>query len=119
MTASATLAFLGDLMLGRKVSEALSSHPPEWIWGDVLPLLRQADAVLANLESPITAHDLPWRKTWKMFHFRADPGAIEILGSARLRFVALANNHILDFGADGLFDTVRYLEAADILHAGA
>lgn len=119
MPGPATLAFLGDLMLGRKVSELLASRPPEWIWGDVLPLLRRADAVLANLESPITARTKPWRKTWKMFHFRADPRTIEILRCANLGFVALANNHILDFRAEGLFDTIRALDAAGIAHAGA
>jgi hypothetical protein len=36
VAASTTLAFLGDLMLGRRVSE-LRTKPPEWISGDVLP----------------------------------------------------------------------------------
>jgi poly-gamma-glutamate capsule biosynthesis protein CapA/YwtB (metallophosphatase superfamily) len=114
-----TLAFLGDLMLGRRVSESLRTKPPEWIWGDVLPLLRGADAVIANLESPITAHRKPWRATWKTFHFRADPAAVEMLHSANIRLVSLANNHILDFNAEGLFETIRHLDAAGIAYAGA
>lgn len=119
MTASVTLAFLGDLMLGRRVSKLLPNKPPEWIWGDVLPVLRRADAVLANLECPITSHDLPWSKTWKAFHFRAVPEAVSLLQCANVRFVSLANNHILDFNASGLFDTLRHLDEAGILHAGA
>jgi poly-gamma-glutamate capsule biosynthesis protein CapA/YwtB (metallophosphatase superfamily) len=116
---SATLAFLGDLMLGRKVSELLSHKPPEWIWGDVLPILRRADAVFANLESPITARRAPWRASWKMFHFRADPAAVDMLRCANVRVASLANNHILDFNAEGLLDTIQHLDAADILHPGA
>jgi poly-gamma-glutamate capsule biosynthesis protein CapA/YwtB (metallophosphatase superfamily) len=116
---AATLAFLGDLMLGRTVSKLLPARPPEWIWGDVLPVLRKADAVLANLESPITAHGEPWRTTWKTFHFRADPAVVRMLACANLRFLSLANNHILDFGATGLVDTMKHLDAAGILHAGA
>ncbi len=119
MASSATLAFLGDLMLGRKVSDLLRTKPPEWIWGGVLPLLRAADAVFANLESPLTASRDAWRRSWKMFHFRADPAAVGMLSSANLRFVSLANNHILDFRAQGLFDTMQHLDAAGILHAGA
>lgn len=119
MAASTTLAFLGDLMLGRKVSELLRTKPPEWIWGDVLPVLRGADAVFANLESPITASREAWRMTWKMFHFRADPAAVGMLRCANLRFVSLANNHILDFNAKGLLDTMQHLDAAGIRHAGA
>lgn len=114
-----SLAFLGDLMLGRGVSRRLASHPPGWFWGDVLPLLRQADFVFANLESPITAHGEPWRKEWKAYRFRADPAAVEILRSGNVGFVSLANNHILDFGDQGLLDTIRALDAAGIRHAGA
>ena len=55
------LAFLGDLMLGRGVSRKLRHHPAEWFWGDALPILRRADAVIANLEAPITASRERWR----------------------------------------------------------
>jgi poly-gamma-glutamate capsule biosynthesis protein CapA/YwtB (metallophosphatase superfamily) len=119
VAASTTLAFLGDLMLGRKVSEILRAKPPEWIWGDVLPVLRAADAVFANLESPISSSREAWRRTWKIFHFRADPAAVGILRCANLRFLSLANNHILDFKARGLLDTMQHLDAAGIRHAGA
>lgn len=119
MASPIRLAFLGDLMLGRGVSRKLAKHPPEWFWGDVLPVLRQADAVLANLECPITASDTRWRRSWKMFHFRADPAAIGILQCARVRFVCLANNHVMDFEETGLLDTLRALDAAGIRHAGA
>lgn len=119
MPGPTTLAFLGDLMLGRRVSELLRTRSPEWIWGDVLPLLRAADAVLANLESPITSHGEAWRATWKMFHFRADPAAVDMLRCANIRLVSLANNHILDFNAEGLRETIRHLDAAGIAHAGA
>jgi poly-gamma-glutamate synthesis protein (capsule biosynthesis protein) len=113
------LAFLGDLMLGRGVSQKLRNHPPEWFWGNALPILRQADAAIANLEAPITAHDERWRRTWKLFHFKADPAAVRILTAANIRFVCLANNHMLDYGESGLRDTVEALDRVGILHAGA
>jgi poly-gamma-glutamate synthesis protein (capsule biosynthesis protein) len=115
----ATLALLGDLMLGRTVSKLLRTRSPEWIWGDVLPVLRSADAVLANLESPITSSEDRWSGGWKTFHFRADPEVLGMLRTANVRFLALANNHILDYGARGLLDTLRHLDAAGIVHAGA
>jgi poly-gamma-glutamate synthesis protein (capsule biosynthesis protein) len=113
------LAFVGDLMLGRGVSRLLKAHPPEWIWGDVLPLLRDSTAVIANLESPITPSTQRWRRTWKMFHFRGAPETIHILTYANIRFVNLANNHMLDFETRGLLDTMRSLDEAGIRHAGA
>ena len=119
MTARTRLAFLGDLMLGGKLTDVLPHHPRDWIWGDVLPLLQGCDAVIANLEAPITERDRPWRKTWKAFHYRASPLALDVLRGGNLRCVSLANNHILDYDAAGLADTRRYLDAAGIAHAGA
>lgn len=116
---SLCLAFLGDLMLGRKVSRNLRRHEPEWLWGDTLPILNGADAVFANLESPITSSSQQWKQGLKMFHFKADPAAVRILECAGVRFVCLANNHILDFADRGLFDTLEALDAAGIGHAGA
>lgn len=113
------LAFIGDLMLGRGVSDGLKRHEPEWFWGDVLPVLRQSAGVLANLEAPITSSTERWRRSWKMFHFRADPIAIEVLRCANIRFVCLANNHAMDFGERGLLDTMGALDEAGIGHAGA
>jgi poly-gamma-glutamate synthesis protein (capsule biosynthesis protein) len=118
-TSGVRLAFIGDLMLGRGVSRRLKDHSPEWIWGDVLPLLRDSAAVIANLESPITSSTRRWRRTPKMFRFRAAPDAIELLTCANIRFVNLANNHMMDFEAAGLIDTMRSLDRAGINHAGA
>ena len=118
MTDATRLAFLGDLMLGRKISRALPHQTPEWFWGDALPVLRGADAVFANLECPIAEGPLK-RNAWKTFHFRADPAAVEILKCGNVRFVCLANNHTLDYGIAGLSQTLRILDGAGICHAGA
>lgn len=119
MSRATTLAFLGDLMLGGDVGRALADRPAAWVWGDVLPLLQGTDGVIANLEGPITDHPTRWRHGWKMFHFRAPPAAVEVLTCARVGFVCLANNHMLDYGTDGLADTLAVLDAAGIGHAGA
>jgi poly-gamma-glutamate synthesis protein (capsule biosynthesis protein) len=118
MKETVSLAFVGDLMLGRKISRALAHRPPEWFWGDTLPVLRGADAVFGNLESPIAEGPLKPNKI-KTFHFRADPAAVEILKSGNVRFVCLANNHTMDYGAEALNQTVQILDAAGIQHAGA
>jgi poly-gamma-glutamate synthesis protein (capsule biosynthesis protein) len=116
----ATIAFLGDLMLGRGVDEELSRREPRTLWGDVLPLLRSADAVVANLECALTTRGAPWTATPKVFHFRARPGAsIAALRAANVRCVSLANNHVLDYGAQGLLETTGCLDRAGIAHAGA
>ena len=114
-----TLAFLGDIMLGRGVNEQIAIRRPEEFWGTALPVLRNADAVFANLECVLTPHRVPWTRTRKVFHFGAHPAAVNVLAAARIRYVSLANNHILDFEEAGLRDTLRLLDEAGIRHAGA
>ena len=117
--ASATLAFVGDLMFGRLVSQQLRRRDPEWFWGDVIGLLKGADAVFGNLECAVTTREDEWRRSPKAFHFRADPACIDVLKAGNVRFVSLANNHALDFETHGLLDTIHYLDEAAIAHAGA
>lgn len=114
-----TLALIGDVMLGRMVNDRLKAMQPEQIWGDLLPHLAQADLRIANLECALTSHLDRWARSEKMFHFRADPGAVRVLQAARIDACALANNHILDYEEDGLRDTLHTLGAAGIRHAGA
>ncbi|MGH8722305.1 MAG: CapA family protein, partial [Burkholderiales bacterium] len=114
----ATLGLVGDVMLGRHVSRAIPSHAPAWFWGDVLPKMTAADAVIANLECPITRHPKPWREGVKTFRFKADPAAAALLKAANVRLVTLANNHTLDYQARGLLDTLAHLDAAGIASVG-
>jgi poly-gamma-glutamate synthesis protein (capsule biosynthesis protein) len=97
----------------------VEDHDPAWFLGDCLPLLRRADAVIANLESPITTSTQPWRRTFKFFHFKAPPQAVDILAAANTRIVCLANNHMLDYGEQGLLDTIASLDRAGIRWVGA
>jgi poly-gamma-glutamate synthesis protein (capsule biosynthesis protein) len=106
-------------MLGRGINAELPRRAPQSFWGNTLSLLHAADAVVANLECALTARTAPWQKIPKGFHFRADPKAAEVLRAARILCVSLANNHTLDFGEEGLRDTLRHLEGAAIEHVGA
>ena len=114
-----TLALTGDVMLGRGVNETLPDVRPDEPWGDVLPLLDSADLRIINLECAITEHKRPWSRTPKVFHFRAEPLAIEVLRAAGVDACSLANNHTLDFEERGLLDTLAHLEGAGIRYAGA
>jgi poly-gamma-glutamate synthesis protein (capsule biosynthesis protein) len=114
-----TLAFTGDVMLGRLVNDRLKTMQPEEAWGDVLPHLAQADLRIVNLECALTSHLDQWMRTEKVFHFSADPEAVRVLQAARIDACALANNHILDYEEQGLRDTLRMLRTAGIRYAGA
>ncbi len=116
------IALAGDVMLGRGVDEVVIRNPassPEAIWGDVLPVMQAADYRLINLECVISARGRPWHPFTKAFHFRAHPRAIEFLQAAKIDCVTLANNHVLDYGADALLDCLALLDRAGIARCGA
>ena len=111
------LILLGDVMLGRLVNQVLVREPPEYPWGNVLPLLRSANALVLNLECVISDRGEPW--PGKMFVFRSDRKNVAVLESARVTAVSLANNHALDMGADALEECLDVLAGHGILAAGA
>jgi poly-gamma-glutamate synthesis protein (capsule biosynthesis protein) len=92
---------------------------PDYIWGDALSEIdrRRPDLRLANLETAITRGGRPWPD--KVVHYRMHPDNIGCLLAARLDCVALANNHVLDWGQAGLHETLQTLQQAGVRHAGA
>lgn len=91
----------------------------DYIWGDALRALEcgQVDLRIANLETAITSAETPWPE--KAIHYRMHPQNIGCLTSAKIGACALANNHLMDWGYDGLSETLKTLDAANIAHTGA
>ncbi len=112
-----TIAAVGDLMLGGRTEPFLKQFGPDYPFRDVLPVLREADIVAGNLESPISIRGVAVEN--KKFTLRAGPLAGLALESAGIRVVSLANNHAMDFGPLALEDTLTQLAENDILFTGA
>jgi Bacterial capsule synthesis protein PGA_cap len=103
-------------MLGREVGPRLA---PGSLAGEVKEIAAAADLFVANLECCISDRGARVRMPGKPFFFRAPPAAAEWLAEAGVACVTLANNHVLDFGADALIDTLDHLRAAGVAFAGA
>jgi poly-gamma-glutamate capsule biosynthesis protein CapA/YwtB (metallophosphatase superfamily) len=91
----------------------------DYVWGDALQELDRAelDFRIVNLETAITSAGTPWPD--KGVNYRMHPKNIGCLSAARIDACALASNHVLDWGYDGLSETLQTLDAAGIAHAGA
>ena len=113
---SLTLVLGGDVMLGRGVAQALDGDW-ETAFAEVRPWLdaptspQMQHLVLANLESPLTAHS----QVAAGYDLRAPPEAIAALRAAGFNALSLANNHALDAGQIGQQETVDMLQRAGIL----
>ncbi|TAK37155.1 MAG: CapA family protein [Chloroflexota bacterium] len=118
-TETIRLALAGDVMLGRTVNEVMHRSGPAYPWGNTIDFLRKADLTVINLECVIAADGVPWSRWPKVFHFRADPVAMESLILAGIDAVTLANNHVLDFEEQAMLELLGRLDDAGIAHCGA
>lgn len=106
--------------LAEGVNGAIAAPVPlDYVWGEALAEIRRLapDARIVNLETAVTRADQPWPD--KGIHYRMNPAHAGFLAAAQIDACTLANNHVLDWGADGLAETIATLHAAGVLTAGA
>jgi poly-gamma-glutamate synthesis protein (capsule biosynthesis protein) len=98
-----TFAFGGDVMFEGALRAKLLDDP-NGLLAAVAPILSAADVAVVNLETAVTEGGVAVQP--KKYNFRAPPVALDALKAAGIDAVSLANNHGLDFGYDGLTDTL-------------
>lgn len=87
------------------------------MFGDISPLFQASDLSFLNLEHAL-ARSGRLMKGKPYFH-RGVPEMVEGLLEAQFHVLTLANNHVLDFGEEALFETLSLLDARSIPHTGA
>jgi poly-gamma-glutamate capsule biosynthesis protein CapA/YwtB (metallophosphatase superfamily) len=97
-----TFAFGGDVHFEGVLRTKLAANPGT-VLQSIAPVLSSADIAMVNLESAITEQNTPIPKE---FNFRAPPTAIDAIKAAGVDLITEANNHSLDFGPQGLADTL-------------
>lgn len=91
---------------------------PEVFPKDLCDVIQSADFSFVNFESPIAEEgDKPIPKCGP--NLKCSMEAAEAVGYAGFTGVTLANNHILDYGAEGLFNTVRLCKGQGLSVVGA
>ncbi|MFQ5669706.1 MAG: CapA family protein [Acidobacteriota bacterium] len=118
LTGSAlSIVFAGDVSFGREIGAAMDREGRHAPFRKIAGALAGADFRVANLECVITEQIRG--RPGKAVVLRAHPDAAVALREGGFGLVSLANNHILDFGAEGMRDTVRALEGSGIDCVGA
>jgi poly-gamma-glutamate synthesis protein (capsule biosynthesis protein) len=105
------------MIFDRNVADLIASAGGAAPLAEVAPTLKAADVAVGNLESTLSDGGSPAKG--KDVTFRGDPAAIAGLKEAGFDAVSIANNHVLDYGADALADSISLLDEAGITHAGA
>lgn len=109
-----SLVAVGDLLLTSSAKGFFSSRRTGY--RSVLAILNSADITFGNLEVCLSKQGYP---TEKLVNLRADPSLAGEVKNLGFDVVSLANNHTMDFGHPGLFETIDALDRRGIPHVGA
>lgn len=109
-----TLTFAGDVHFEDRVAELLDD--PATTFGPVAEELTEGDLTMVNLETPITTRGTAEDKRYV---FRAPDASVPAMIAAGIDVVSLANNHTMDYGREGLADTIAKAEAGGLGTVGA
>ena len=110
---TARLCAVGDIGLSGRARLSADRLGYGRVFAEIAPLLRTAQCVLCNLESPIVEGISPSAL------FKCDPRVAGALRDAGFNIIHLANNHILDHGRRGFADTLRWVSACGMRPLGA
>jgi hypothetical protein len=95
-------AFGGDVHFEGILASKLAASPST-VLAPIAPTLQQADLAVVNLETAVTSGGAAASKA---FAFRTPATAFEALRGGGADVASMANNHGMDFGEDGLRDSL-------------
>ena len=111
-----TVVAVGDVIMGRAVTVEADAE-----FERVLDILRGGDVTFANFEGSLidftTFDGFAQAEHGGAYHV-APPEVADDLRNMGIDLVNLANNHIMDWGLEGMRQTRRHLERAGLVHAG-
>ncbi len=118
---SVNISFVGDISLADNFDiMPYYDSRGEGVYGilstEVVDIMKNSDIMVANNEFAVTNSD---NKINKLYNFKAKPERLNIYKKMGIDLVSLANNHVYDYGEDGLLDTIKYLDEYDIPNVGA
>ena len=110
------IIFAGDIMLARRIEQKIQETNVNYPFESTHEYLQTADLRVGNLECVLSSRGelIEGRE----MPFRADPELVEGLAYADFHLLTLANNHILDYGAVALNDTIENLDDGNIKYTG-
>ena len=112
MSSNLNIAAVGDISFEGRWSDTPGAH----VFESVSHLLKACDLAVGNLEGPLFDGNNPVTVKTTL---RGSTRWADVLSQTGFKVVSLANNHIMDHGKEGLFQTMEALEKAGIICFGA
>jgi hypothetical protein len=105
-----TIGILGDISF-HNVSPRVDIFKP------LIPIIRNVDVTIANIETVVSDKNIhPVKK--KGIFLKSPASLAVVLSNIGVNIALLANNHIGDYGYDGISDTIYNLEKENIMVFG-
>ncbi len=115
---SVRLLFVGDIFFDRSIRTAMRERGAHFPLSCVAERLAAYDLVIGNLEGPITSYlsvsEGSTVGSPENYTFTFAPESARALYRANIHLVNLGNNHIMNFGPEGLAQTKRFLKEARV-----
>ncbi len=109
------ISVLGDICPTNDYKPFFKENPAA-LFADISHILKESDYSICNLECPATNYDKPIVKTGP--NLKAEPSIVKILKDIGINAVSLANNHVLDYGVQGMYDTLETLKENNVKQFG-
>ena len=108
-----SILFLGDFMIGDAYSGDASLP-----FTNLKVLFENKQDIIVNIETAITDKTTVANPD-KSYNYKINSSVVEELKRNNITLLNLANNHMLDYGEDGLNDTLHCLQNYDLSYFGA
>ncbi|WP_176431283.1 CapA family protein [Anaerovirgula multivorans] len=112
-----TLVAVGDILLDRGVRRSIERHDRNYPYLNVQEYFQKGDISFANLECPLTPGGTSVLKDRTLI-FKGDIENGRVLKEVGFTILNLTNNHTLDYGPEGLVDTLEVLKENGIFSLG-
>lgn len=110
-----TLMF-GDVCFKEELWDSVRKKEKETLFSDVSELISSADFSAVNLECALTESEYRIKKFGP--NLKSPVEAAEILKSVGITLAGISNNHVFDFGIEGMRDTLAAIESAGLDYTG-
>jgi len=118
LTPTLSLGVGGDVTFGLAVADLIAQKEPAFPWAEVSPLFGLYDITVVNLEGPLCS-GAPPDPVQTSLDLRGATSNAAPMAEAGIDALCLANDHIMDYGAGGLEETLNVLRAQGLGIFGA
>lgn len=116
-----TISATGDVSLGNlqihgyegTFNEMWDLKGAEYFFDKVKDIFKEDDMTIVNFEGVLTTSD---KKVEKQFNIKGKPEYVQILVDGDVEAAAMGNNHRMDYGEEGLADSLKALDGAGIVY---